>query len=155
MLIDCKVLEACGSTVDHAEQMVLSLLEFEFGKTSVVDTGCAICHLRAIKVHLAVDQIIVRESRLFVRPVARDAFDERLISGVKPFSHSLDHHQSYRPPGRWRTYSRSGVPGRDRGHTAAILGHGTRSGRTFQQISGPNSGNGRKWFQHDPPGIYR
>lgn len=55
--------------------MVLSILELELGETSVVDAWCAICHLPAIEVHLAVDQVIIRESRLFVRPVAHDTFD--------------------------------------------------------------------------------
>lgn len=64
VIIDGKPLQAFGSSIDQSQAMCLAACELELGYAGI---GCTVGtvggYLAAVVIHLAVDQVVVRERR--------------------------------------------------------------------------------------------
>ena len=83
--VNGETLDTFGTAVDKPQAHLLSRMELEFGETGIGCTLLTICDERAIVVHLAVDEIVVREKRSACN-CRHDLFDNLKIFCMIPIA---------------------------------------------------------------------
>lgn len=61
MVVNAELLDALRTRVEDAKKMGFAAGEMEFGEASVVGTFGSSCRVSAIEIHLAVDEVVVRD----------------------------------------------------------------------------------------------